>query len=529
MNEYPIRRGACLLPVLLLLPRIAFSACSVTLNFTQSNNIISYTATSSGTCGGARVDVYVDGSLYDSAGCDENYIATSCTSAKSFNTYCWGNGTHTITAIGHCNRSTGYCTPEDPGSATGSFTTNATPSVSLDIPDPDATGHTVASVTYTFQNTNLDRNPNYDYDRHLRLVTDYAGAYDVTSATETGVWQVPLTLTCLKGTHSFKAYALACAGWPGFLVDPTNPDFIRESQTVSKTVTTKPVIGVSYADSAALDGTGTATISYSFPNTDSNPQRRVRLDLDGSTLHEWSFDAQAGTTTFPINLTCAAPGTHTLVATAFACSNIGPPLIYQTDPDLIAQASTTVTVDHKPAVSVSVDTSLTPPVAIVDYSFPRTNASTQRLLQLVWAATGEVIAEPGPARYEDGRVARESSGLRGRVGPRRAARACRRVRRRVGRELDGRAAPAMRCHVLPVLSRPDMRRFADSPRERQHAHERSRSTARRSIRAAGAHVRQPAPDDRRIRPRMGVALRRGAAQLGRHRRSRDRFSPPRER
>src|ERR1051326_935179 len=397
MNEYPIRRGACLLPVLLLLPRIAFSACSVTLNFTQSNNIISYTATSSGTCGGARVDVYVDGSLYDSAGCDENYIATSCTSAKSFNTYCWGNGTHTITAIGHCNRSTGYCTPEDPGSATGSFTTNATPSVSLDIPDPDATGHTVASVTYTFQNTNLDRNPNYDYDRHLRLVTDYAGAYDVTSATETGVWQVPLTLTCLKGTHSFKAYALACAGWPGFLVDPTNPDFIRESQTVSKTVTTKPVIGVSYADSAALDGTGTATISYSFPNTASNPQRRVRLDLDGSPLHEWSFDAQAGTTTFPINLTCAAPGTHTLVATAFACSNIGPPLIYQTDPDLIAQASTTVTVDHKPAVSVSVDTSLTPPVAIVDYSFPRTNASTQRLLQLVWAATGEVIAETRPA------------------------------------------------------------------------------------------------------------------------------------
>lgn len=381
--------------VLLLLPRVAFSTCAVTLTLTQSNNMVSYTATSSGSCGGSRIDVYRDGNLYDSVSCQDRFASVSCTSAWTFPTYCMANGTHTLVAIGQCNIFPPSCAaPQDSGTATATFTTNSTPSVSLDIPAPDPTGHTVARVTYAFQNTNTQ--DGFDYERHLRLITDYSAPFEGTFSTETGVWEVPLTLTCMKGSHSFKAVALACAGWPGFLVDPSDPAFIRESQTVTKIVTTKPIVGVAYADSAALDGTGTATVSYSFPNTASYPQRRVRLDLDGHTLGEWIFDPQSGTMDVPINLTCAAPGVHTLVATAFACGTISP-VTYPSDPDLIAQASTSVNTDHKPVVGVSVDTSVTPQVAIVDYSFPRTNDSSQRLLQLVWAATGELIAETHPA------------------------------------------------------------------------------------------------------------------------------------
>lgn len=397
MTAFPVgQRHARLVSILfatLLLPRLAFSTCAVTLNLSQSGSFVTSVATSSGNCGGSRVDVYLDNSWLDSNVCEDRFAAQSCTSTKTFATYCMTNGTHTVVAIGNCNHSTGTCPVEGAGSATATFTVSSTPSVSLDIPAPDPTGHTVARVTYAFPNTNPD--PGYDFQRHLRFDLDYGASYNA-YGDMSGVWEIPLTLTCMKGPHVFKAVTLACGGWSGFWVDPTNPDFIRESPPVTLTVSTKPTVGVSYTDSSALDGTGTATVSYNFPNTASYPQRRVRLELDGHTLSEWMSDTNAGTMDIPINLACAAPGVHTLVATAFACGTIGP-VTYPTDPDLIAQASTNVSTDHKPTASVTVDTSVNPQVAIVDYSFPRTNASSQRLLQLVWAATGEVIAETHPA------------------------------------------------------------------------------------------------------------------------------------
>jgi len=401
MNEYPRQRRAHFIPallsavMLLLLPRLALSDCNVTLSASQSNGLVSYTATSAGSCGGSHVDVYVDGGLVGTNDCTY-YSDPSCSVTATYRAYCIANGTHTMTAYGTCNQDSSCSPRNQSGSATTTFTTNATPSVSLDIPDPDSTGHTVARVTYAFQSTDPAA-PDTNFERHLRFTADYTAPWDETVSTETGVWQIPLTLTCMKGTHSFKAYALACAGWPGFLVDPSNPDFIRESNTVTKMVSTKPAVGVSYADSAALDGTGTATISYNFPNTaDDAAQRRLRLDLDGHTLYETTVSPQSGTLNVAVSLTCAPPGPHTLVATAFACGTLGP-TTYPSDPDLIAQAATSVNTDHKPSVGLVVDMSPTPPVAIVDYSFPRTSSSTQRLLQLVWAATGEVVAETQPA------------------------------------------------------------------------------------------------------------------------------------
>ncbi|HKS22370.1 MAG TPA: RHS repeat-associated core domain-containing protein [Thermoanaerobaculia bacterium] len=372
----------------LFLPTPAFSTCSVTLNAgAPSNGSLSYTATSSGQCGATSVSVSMNGSQVGSKSCPSD---TTCTLTGTINTVCLKTGTYTLTASGGCGRTDGSsCAIDTAGTASTSFSINTTPTVSLDIPDPDSQGNTTVTINYSFPNTD-----NFAH-RRVRFTTDGGTTWEETFDNESGTWQFPLSLTCQKGVHTYQAIAFAC-GRVSPTTYPTDPAFIAHSAVITKSVNPKPAVSVSYADSAALDGTGTATVMYDFPNTNSFAHRRVRLTLDGSLLREDTFDAQSGTFTVPVNLACAAPGSHVLVATAWACGGVSPTR-YPTDPDYIAQDSTTVNTDHTPAVGVALDTSVSPPVAVVNYSFPRTNSSTQRLVELVWASTGQVLAETRPA------------------------------------------------------------------------------------------------------------------------------------
>ncbi len=374
-------------------PRL-FAACAVTLSAgSPSNGRINVTASASGNCGGSLVEIYLDDNRVAFKNCrGPEVFSSSCTLNTTLSTICLKSGHHTLTAGGECGRSgvdqqgQPNCTNEA-GSAASGFSVNTTPTVSLSVSDPDATGQSNVSISYGFPNT--DGWPH----RRVQFVTDGERSREETFDTESGVWQFPISLTCLKGTHTYQAVAFACGG-----ISPTtypgDPSFITASNIETKMVSSKPTVGVTWSDPDE-DGNGEAIVNYSFPNTVAFPQRRVRLARNGERVYENTFDPQSGSFTVPMSFTCAPAGNYEITATAFACGGIGP-TTYPSDPDFIDHQSTTVSVDHKPNVSVAVDVSVSPVIATVSYAFPKTNSSTQRLVQLLWVKTGQLIAEKRP-------------------------------------------------------------------------------------------------------------------------------------
>jgi len=379
--------AAALTGIAFLLPPAAFATCSVTLNASgPANGAVTYTAVSTGQCGGSSVTVTLNGGYVDSKNCANT---STCTLSGTIGTICLKTGTYTLRASSGCGRSGNPgCVSDTSGTASTSFTVNTTPTVSLSMPDPDSQGHTTVTMNYDFPNTD------YVGQRRLRWTVDGIPTLEQTFNTQSGTWQFGWDLTCQKGEHSFQGTAFACGGLSPTTY-PSDPEYIATSSLITKEVSSKPSVHVSYADSAALDGTGTATVDYSFPNTGYYAHRRVRLTLDGSILYENVYNTVSGTVTTPISMACATPGTHVLAATAWACGGVSP-TTYPTDPDYIDYNETTVNTDHTPAADVSVDMSVVPPVATVKYSFPRTSSASSRLLQLVWASSGQVLLQTQP-------------------------------------------------------------------------------------------------------------------------------------
>lgn len=151
-------------------------------------------------------------------------------------------------------------------------------------------------------------------------------------------------------------------------------------------VNTTPTVGVSVSELNA-EGTGTATISYSFPNTIfGDPQRKLTLSVNGLWLADAYGSQVSGIWTRTLVTACWAQGSHQIKAVAVACGQSG-------DAAYRAEAVTPVQVDHKPSVSVSVS----PPdpgglqVAAVAFSFPQTLYDTHRLLTLRALPSGTTL------------------------------------------------------------------------------------------------------------------------------------------
>jgi RHS repeat-associated protein len=228
-------------------------------------------------------------------------------------------------------------------------------------------GYGSFSVTYNFPQTTQS------WQRRLTFTEDDGWATIVFyPVAQQGVWFIPYTLTC-RGSykHKYRALAEDCKG-----------TYKEDFEFVN--IDGNPSVSLALSepdDQGKIDG----TVTYAFPNTDGNSGREVRVTR-GDTLIFGPVhpDVQNGTYQFDTNIACYPHVPITFKAYAKGC------------PDQREHSDTkTVTPDHTPEVSVTVDQQATPPVAIVSYSFPQTNSASQRTVRLQWS-DGSLIGERHP-------------------------------------------------------------------------------------------------------------------------------------
>jgi RHS repeat-associated protein len=197
---------------------------------------------------------------------------------------------------------------------------------------------------------------------------------------------------CLRtGVHTANA---GC--WCGQL---TNKGCVDDTATTFTTfsVNTTPTVGVSYSG-PDLEGKGTLSIPFSYPNTTNSNHRYMAASVDGVRIFELYLLDVSGTYTKPWSTTCWSQGSHQIKASVVACSQRG-------DPDYQGEATTTVQVNHQPGVSVSLaPLDPTQPegtqVARVSYSFPQTAHSSDRAVTLRTFPSGVNLGTIAPAERD---------------------------------------------------------------------------------------------------------------------------------
>ena len=201
------------------------------------------------------------------------------------------------------------------------------------------------------------------------------------------------TIACLRtGVHTVNSWCLC-----GKLTSNGFCDSDSGSASTTFTVNTTPTVGVSYSG-PDLDGHGTLSIPFSFPNTIWDGHRLLTAYADGHQLFQYYMLNVSGTYTTPLSTACWAQGSHALAAKVVSCAE-------PNDPDYTKLATTTVQVDHTPRVSLA----LTPvdPLqpegtqrATVNYSFPQTEGYPQRVLTLRTFPAGATLGTINPGSRE---------------------------------------------------------------------------------------------------------------------------------
>ncbi len=125
-----------------------------------------------------------------------------------------------------------------------------------------------------------------------------------------------------------------------------------------------------------LNGNATVKVSFAFPNTNSNFQRTVELFRDGVGVGFYYPGEISGTKEFVVPFACLN-GPRQLLATARACGVPQPTGFYD-------QATTTVTVDTTPTVSISTFGPNASGITTVSvgYEFPNTSSHLQRRIDV---------------------------------------------------------------------------------------------------------------------------------------------------
>lgn len=118
-----------------------------------------------------------------------------------------------------------------------------------------------------------------------------------------------------------------------------------KSETFSVNMTPTVTPSVTNLDPA---GEATLKVGYSFPNTLGSNQRFLVALLDGSQIAQGSANDESNTWPVPLHTACWSQGLHELSARAVACSQ-------PNDPAFRAESSTTVTINHTPDVSLSLE------------------------------------------------------------------------------------------------------------------------------------------------------------------------------
>src|ERR1051326_3756543 len=234
------------------------------------------------------------------------------------------------------------------------------PTVSLAITGPDAMGNATASITYGF--------PSWVGDRRVALFLDGNYYTDALVGTASGTMNVAISTACFRRevTHTYEAIATSCSRW-------NDPNYVA---TDTKSLSVSTAASVSLAVTATdPDGNVTATIGYSFPNTNSSSQRAVALFIDGVQRFFDTRQDQNGTWTLSVGTQCWTPGTHQFEAFATACSQWN-------DPDYFATKFASIVVNTKPSVDLSISQTSNGVTGTMTYDYPNTNSSSQRALAL---------------------------------------------------------------------------------------------------------------------------------------------------
>lgn len=134
-----------------------------------------------------------------------------------------------------------------------------------------------------------------------------------------------------------------------------------------------PTVQLSYPQPDQF-GHGTATITYSFPNT-TTQTRQLWLQLDGVNQVSIQPGSADGTWSVPFNTTCLSTGSHVLTAWAMSC---------RWDDAHIARSDVTVAVNTKPTVALAYvgpdDTGHV--TATISYTFQNVDSSSTKQLWL---------------------------------------------------------------------------------------------------------------------------------------------------
>ncbi|HEX2122335.1 MAG TPA: hypothetical protein VHL59_11890, partial [Thermoanaerobaculia bacterium] len=327
------------------------------------------------------IHVYLDGASYP------NYFATAKPGAIegnwtiAMNTTCWTTGDHPIRVKAEsCPAGVIEWTTWN-----GSVTVDSTPKLTnANVSGPDAAGTGTLSVDYEFPNTASST------QRDLKLYLDGASYPDyiarATAPARTGTWVVPLDYNCWSsGVHDFRIVAEACL--------PSSDPSFRTTADATVTIDGAPTVSVAFTGPDAA-GNGTLSVDYTFPPTSASSARHITVYLDGTSWPDHfarhTAAGMEGRWNLAIDTTCWTQGAHAVrVVADYECPT--------PDQSLRATGSATIEVNNKPAASVAVvkagDGSWD---ALVDFSFPQTDSSTQRHLRLEWLPSGTFIGEARP-------------------------------------------------------------------------------------------------------------------------------------
>jgi RHS repeat-associated protein len=383
-------------PLLLALPALGLllaappplaAACTCTVSGSGGQLTLDVAGTSSGACGGSNTRIFflVDGGIDGGRQCGS---VTTCSHSYTRSTTCMRTGSHTLGAACECGKLVPVPDGEpscefDAGSAETAFTVNTTPTVSVSFSGPDALGDGTLSVPFSFPNTGAAG------ERRLDVFIDGTQAFATSPEEATGTWTRPLNTACWKeGSHEVAVQARACAQ-----SDPTYQD----EATTTITAGTKPEVGVGVS---GPDATGLATLSvpFSFENTAIAGDRRIDVFVDGVATFAFSPEEVAGTWTKEIDTACWEQGAHEITAVAVACNKAS-------DPAYRTEATTKLTVDHTPRVSVSLapEDPAAPSgrqIVTVGFGFPQTQNAAQRRVRVTMEPGGGLVTQFFPEERE---------------------------------------------------------------------------------------------------------------------------------
>lgn len=212
-----------------------------------------------------------------------------------------GSHTFTVRARTRCNF-TDSSPAED--SETRSYPTQ--PSVSVSVDNPAINGRATVTVNYQFPNTRDNTG-----QREL-WATVNGQTYTTGSLPISGTWTFTLATDCwTTGSYALTAFARACG----------RADSIASSSD-NVTVNTKPTVSLSY-DGPDLNGNGTVTINYAFPNTFHDTHRQMTFYVDGAEHSGGTMgmiSGNVGVRSFPLARGCWT----TLTANVRSCGRTEP-------------------------------------------------------------------------------------------------------------------------------------------------------------------------------------------------------------